>query len=142
MSIKQLSVFVENKCGRASAIIDLLSKNDINISALCIAESAEYGIMRLIVDNPEKAMDIVSKSGVMVKITNVLAIPMGNKPGDLAKLLEIFNEVNISVKYMYAFVGKADNTAILVIKTDNNDIATEVLKNKDISLLGEKDIFN
>jgi len=141
MSVKQLSVFVENKCGRASAIINLLSENNINISALCVAESSEYGIMRLIVDNSEKAEKIVSASGVMAKITNVLAIPMGNKPGDLAKLLNIFNEAKISVQYMYAFVGQNGNNAVLVIKTDNNTLATEILGQKGISLLCDEDIY-
>ena len=90
MKIKQLSVFVENKFGMASDIIEILSENNINISALSIADTSKYGVMRLIVDDTEKAQNILSENGIMVKTTNVIAVPMLNKPGELAVLLKIF----------------------------------------------------
>ncbi len=130
MNIKQLSIFVENKFGRAKLIIDTLSENNINISALSIADSSEYGIMRLIVDNPERAKSLLEESGVMVKITDVIAVPMGNKPGELSKLLEILTDNRICIEYMYAFTDNSGNGAMLVIKTDNNELALKVLDNK------------
>ncbi|MBR3300718.1 MAG: ACT domain-containing protein [Clostridia bacterium] len=141
MSIKQLSIFVENKPGRAYAIADALSKNNINLSALSIADTSEYGIMRVIVDDPEKAKKILNESGVMVKITDVIAIPMDNSPGSLTKILEILTNAKISVRYMYAFVNEHNGGAVLVTKTANNDMAVEELKKFGISALDKENIF-
>lgn len=141
MNIKQLSIFVENKPGRAYAVVDTLSKNNINISALSISESSEYGIMRVISDDPENAKVLLRNSGVMVKITDVIAIPMGHKPGELSKLLKILTDADISVEYMYAFVNKANNGAVLITKTDDNEKAVETLKSSGIIPLTENDLF-
>ncbi len=141
MNIKQLSIFVENKPGRAYAVVDTLSKNNINISALSISESSEYGIMRVISDDPENAKVLLRNSGVMVKITDVIAIPMGHKPGELSKLLKILTDSDISVEYMYAFVNKANNGAVLITKTNDNDKAVETLKLSEIIPLTESELF-
>ncbi len=141
MNVNQLSIFVENKPGRAYQIVNTLSQNDINITALSIAESSEYGIMRIITEDAEKAKKVLFESGVMSKITDVIAIPMGNKPGELSKLLKIFNDTEISVEYMYAFVNKANNGAILITKTDDNNRAVETLTNQGIAPLTSKDLF-
>lgn len=126
MAVKQLSVFVENKFGRAYQIINVLSKNKININALCVADTSEYGIMRLIVDKPEEAMNVLKESGVMVKITDVLAVPMETEAGSLSKLLKIMTDSRISIEYMYAFTD-SEKSAVLVLKTDNNDYALKQL---------------
>ncbi|MCQ2450737.1 MAG: acetolactate synthase [Clostridia bacterium] len=141
MNVKQLSVFVENKSGRAYAIADTLSKNDINISALSIADTSEYGIMRLIVNDPEKAKGLLQESGVMVKITDVIAIPMGNNPGALTNILKILTENDISVKYMYAFVNKRNDGAVLITKTNDNDTAVLTLKKLGIDPISQEELF-
>ena len=141
MNIRQLSIFVENKPGRAYAIADALSKNGINLSALSIADTSEYGIMRVIVDNPDKAKKILQESGVMVKITDVIAIPMGNNPGSLTAILKILTEADISIRYMYAFVNGKNDGAVLVTKTGNNDMAVAELEKFGIMPMGETELF-
>lgn len=141
MNIKQLSIFVENKPGRAYAIAEALSENGINLSALSIADTSEYGIMRVIVDDPDKAKSILQESGVMVKITNVIAIPMDNNPGSLTKILKILTDADISVRYMYAFVNEHKGGAVLVTKTGNNDLAVAELEKFGISPLNEDNLF-
>ena len=141
MNIKQLSIFVENKPGRAYAIAEALSENNINLSALSIADTSEYGIMRVIVDDPDKAKAILQQSGVMVKITNVIAIPMDNSPGSLTKILKILTDADISVRYMYAFVNEHKGGAVLVTKTGDNDLAVAELEKFGITPLNEDNLF-
>ncbi len=141
MNIRQLSIFLENKVGRASAVIDALSESNINISALSIADTAEYGIMRIIADNPQKAKDVLTDTGVMVKITNVLAIPMGHKPGELSRLLKILTDSDISIEYMYAFVNEHNGGAVLITKTNNPEGAIEALGKNKITPLTENELF-
>ena len=140
--IKQISVFVENKFGSAGDIITTLSKENINIRALSIADTADYGIMRLIVDNSQKAEKIIKEQGVMVKSTDVLAIPIGDKPGGLATVLEIFKDGEISVDYMYAFVGRKADKAILVTKTDDLEKSQILLEKAGISPLKADELYN
>lgn len=133
MLIKQLSVFVENKPGRLAAVIEALGNNGINMSALSLADTSEYGILRVIVDNPEAASELLKKIGVVVKITTVLAVPMDDTPGGLSKILDIFLKNEINVDYMYAFVGKAANKAVMVVKVSDVKKAEDALQNAGIS---------
>ena len=135
MFIKQVSVFVENTPGSASDIIDTLSKEGINIRALAIADTSEYGIMRLIADDPDRAKAVLLDRGIMVKRTRVFAVPLEDKPGGLAEILHILKNESISVEYMYAFVGKNHGKAVVVIKTDNTELTEDVLKSNNISTL-------
>lgn len=133
MLIKQLSVFVENKPGRLAAVIDELGKNGINMSALSLADTSEYGILRIIVDNPENAAELLKKIGVVVKVTTVLAVPMDDTPGGLSKILEIFLRNEINVDYMYAFVGKTEQKAVMVVKVSDVKKAEDSLQAAGIS---------
>lgn len=121
MIIKQLSVFVENKPGRASDIIDALGKADINISALSLADASEFGILRLIVDNPLEAKKVLSDIGVTVKLSDVMALTVANKPGGLSEALNKLKAKGINVEYMYAYVGNTIDSATFVFKTDSLD---------------------
>ncbi len=121
MIIKQLSVFVENKPGRASDIISALGKADINISALSLADASEFGILRLIVDNPNEAKKVLNEIGVVVKISDVMALTIANKPGGLSEAMEKLKAKDINVEYMYAFVGNTIDSATFVFKTDSLD---------------------
>ena len=136
MLIKQLSVFVENKPGRLAAVIEELGKNGINMSALSLADTSEYGILRIIVNNPEAAAEKLRQIGVIVKITTVLAVPMDNTPGGLSKLLDIFLKNEINVDYMYAFVGKTAEKAVMVVKVSDVKKAEEALQAAGISVDG------
>lgn len=132
--MKQLSVFVENKVGRLSAVLDVLKDNDVDISALSLADTSEYGILRLVVNKPDVALDALKASGVMVKCTQVIAAAMDDAPGGLAKLLSVLSEANVAIEYMYAFIGKEEGKAWTVLRVDDIEGATEVLKAHNVSL--------
>lgn len=141
MLVKQLSVFIENKPGRLAPIIDALGKNDIDISALSLADTSEYGIIRIIVNNPDKAKEVLSELGVVVKITEVLTVAMDDTPGGLSKILDIFVKNDVNVDYMYAFVGTVTNKALMVVKVSDPDLAVSVLDKAGISTADAKDIY-
>lgn len=141
MLIKQISVFIENKPGRLAAIIDALGKNDIDISALSLADTSEYGILRLIVNKPEEAAEVLKDIGVVVKITNVLAVAMDDTPGGLAKVLSVFVANEINVDYMYAFVATVSKKALMVVKVSDADSAVKALDNAGISTVEAKEIY-
>ena len=135
MFVKQLSVFVENKFGRISEIINALAENSIDISALSLADTSEFGILRLIVDKPELAVDVLKEEGVIVKLSDVLAIAIDDAPGGLAKALSVLTEANVVIEYMYAFIGKADGKAMTVIRVDDEAKAIDALNKGGVTLL-------
>jgi len=141
MLINQLSVFVENKPGRLAAVIEALGKNNINMSALSLADTSEYGILRVIVDNPDGAAEVLKGIGVVVKVTKVLAISMDDTPGGLSKILDIFLKNEINVDYMYAFVGKTEKKAVMVVKVSDAKKAEEVLQNAGVVTLGADEAY-
>lgn len=141
MFVKQISVFVENKSGRLSAIINALAKNEIDISALSLADTSEFGILRLIVDKPELAVDVLKKEGVVVKCTDVFAVAIDDVPGGLAKALNVITEAGVSIEYMYAFLGRTDGKAMTVIRVDDNETALNALKAGSIPTIEPNQIF-
>jgi hypothetical protein len=141
MFIKQLSIFVENKPGRLATITNILKENDIDIRALSVADTRDFGIMRLIVDNPEKAEKVFKEAGCTVSLTNVIAIGIEDRPGGLAEAMDVLYANNISVEYMYAFISKTDNTAFVILRVENNDKAFEALKENNIQILKPDDIY-
>ena len=132
--MKQLSVFVENKVGRLAAVLNVLKENNIDISALSLADTSEYGILRLVVDKPDDAMAVLRESGVMVKCTQVIAAAIDDAPGGLAYLLSVLSEANVGIEYMYAFIGKAEGKAWTVLRVDDIEGATEVFKEHGIAM--------
>lgn len=141
MLINQLSVFVENKTGRLAAVIEALGKNNINMSALSLADASEYGILRIIVDDPDRAAEVLRDIGVIVKVTKVLAVSMADTPGGLSGILDIFLKNDINVDYMYAFVGKTADRAVMVVKASDPKKAEEVLESAGISTLATDDVY-
>ncbi len=141
MLVKQLSIFVENKFGRLGKIIEDLGNNSINISALSLADTTDFGILRIIVDDPEKAREILGKEGVIAKCTNVHAIVIDDQAGGLAKAIDVLKEASISIEYMYAFVGKVSGKALMVLKTDNDKKAEEAFVANSVQMLSPADIY-
>jgi hypothetical protein len=141
MLIKQLSVFVENKKGRLSAITDILRKNNIDIRALSVADTKDFGILRLIVDDYQKAYDALKSEECLVSLTNVIAVSITDKPGGLADAMDILTEAGISVEYMYAFISKSAGAASVIFRVEDNDKATEVLSGK-FKLLSQSEVAN
>lgn len=141
MIIKQLSVFVENKKGRLLAITEALAKNDIDISSLSLADTAEFGILRLIVNKPEEAKKVLNDTGVVVKITDVVAVVMEDAPGGVSAALKVISDNDISVEYMYACVGKTSGKALMVIRTEDVQRAEKVLSDTGFANVNPADIY-
>ncbi len=139
MIIKQLSVFLENRAGRLTEVTEVLSENNINISALSIAETADYGVLRMIVDNPEKAVGAMKKSDLSVHITDVIAIVTPDTPGALNKVIKYLSEVEINVSYMYGY--SHENKASIIMKVDSPKKAVEILQSKKVELLSASQFY-
>ncbi len=141
-TVRQLSVFLENKPGRLYAATDVLAKEGINISALTLADTTEFGILRIIVDNPDKAAEILKNSGVVVRISKVLAVAMNDAPGGAGDILHILSGAGLNIEYMYVCVGRKTGKPIMVIRTDNRDSASKLLQDNGYSGVEEDDIYN
>ena len=141
MLIKQLSIFVENKPGRLVTVIDELANNHIDISALSIADTAEYGIVRMIVSNPDLAVAVLMEIGVFVKITDVIAVTIDDTPGGLAKSLQAITHEGVEIEYMYAFVGNMEGKAVMILKVSHPEKAVELLKETSVEVLKARDVY-
>ncbi len=134
MKIKQLSLFIENKPGHLDRICADMEKHNINITTLSLADTKDFGILRLIVAHPLEAKAILEKEGHIVNVTEVVAIEVPHKPGGLAKILEIAKDANINIEYMYGFAGNTSTgSAALIFRFDNPDKAIEKLESAGIS---------
>ena len=142
MLIKQISIFVENKPGRLSSITKLLKDNEIDIRALSIADTKDFGILRLIVNKPDLACKILKDADCTVSITNVIAIGIHDQPGGLADAMDCLYASNISVEYMYAFITKSTDQAYVILRVENNDRALEALTENNYTILNEADVYD
>ncbi len=142
MKITQISVFLENKKGRLYEVSELLGVNKINIMALTIAEERNFGVLRVIVDKPGKALEVLKQGGFIATLTDIVAVEVGDYPGGLATILKVFSEHDINVEYMYGFVEKFSEKALLVFRFDDTDKALDFLKNNSIKVVGTQDLEN
>ena len=140
MKVDQLAVFLENTPGRLAAITKVLSDNDINIRALSVADTADFGILRLIVDETAKAARVLKEGGFTVGKADVIAVEVADKPGGLAKVLSVLHDAAINVEYMYAFVEKSGENAVLIFRFDDPDIAITILENAGIKILTSDEV--
>ena len=139
MTAKQLSVFIENREGRLGEVLRVLKENDVNILSISLADTTEYGLLRLIVNKPEKGRDVLLAAGFSSMTTDVLIIKVPHVAGALQKILELIAEKNVNVEYMYGLSVEA-NDASIVMKTNQLNEACNVLKNKNIGTMTEKEI--
>ena len=140
MKLKQISIFLENKKGRLWKALSILKDAEINIRALSIADTSEVGILRLIVPNPEKAKSVLEKGNFVVKSNDVIAVEVLDEPGGLDRILEILNKADINVEYIYAFVEKKGEKAIVVLRTEDIDAGIKALEDSGTSILSSKEI--
>ncbi|MCQ2359998.1 MAG: ACT domain-containing protein [Paludibacteraceae bacterium] len=133
MTTKQLSVFLENKTGRLNDVTKILAKANINMRAFSVADSADFGILRLLVDDTEKAKEELRKNGFAVSVTDIIGIKMANKPGTLNKILDILAEAKVYIEYMYAYSDS--DKAITAIKPDDMEKAVKVISENNITML-------
>lgn len=116
MTIQQISVFLENRAGQLAEIADVLAKNNIDLRALHIAETADYGVLRLIASRPKEAADILLAQGAVLSMTPVLAVAVPDEPGGLAKLLTLTAQAGMDIEYMYSMFGRGDNVAYMIFR--------------------------
>ena len=140
MAIKQLTVFVENKQGALVDITEILSKNEINLRALSIAETQDFGLLRIIVNDVEKAESILKEDGYIIKITDVVGVKIGDAPGKLTGALKVLDEKKINMEYLYAFMARTEKHAYVVIRVEDNATAEKALTDAGFHLIEEADI--
>ena len=141
MLIKQLSLFVENKPGSLYPICKVLQDNNINIRTRSLADTEQFGILRLLVKEWEKARDVLSAAGFIVKVTDVVALPVADHPGGLAELLKVVDKHNISVEYMYAFTFGHDQTAVMVFRFENPEETVKFFHDENIDAIKAFELF-
>ena len=140
MAIKQLTVFVENKPGAVVLITETLSKHDINIRALSIAETEDFGILRLIVNDEESAEKILKDEGYLIKITEVVGVKIGDAPGKLSAALKVLGESSINIEYLYAFMLRTEKHAYVVMRVEDNAAAEKALTDAGFKTVSEADV--
>ena len=136
--IKQVTVQVENKPGKLSAISELLGEEHVNIRGMTVSETADFSIIRFIADFPEKAYNVLSSNNIVTRLTSVIAVEVPDHPGGLNAILKPFGENNINVHYLYAHLGKKHNNPIIIFRVDDEEKALDVLKRNWVSILGEE----
>lgn len=138
--LKQLSVFVENKAGAVCEIAQALYEHNIDISALCIADTAKFGILRMIVDDPQRAVEVLREKGQTVSLTDVFAVRIEDRIGGMVPVLNLLNDNEIGVEYMYAFVGR-DTSAYVVLRVEQIEKTKKLFEEKNIPGAEVKDLI-
>ena len=141
MQIQQLSIFVENKSGRLAEITEALANANVDIRALSIADTSDFGILRLIVDKPEQAVAILKEKHLTVLLTNVIAVGINDQPGEFAKAMRVLANNNIGVEYMYAFISRAKGKAYVIIRAEQDEKALEALEAGCITILTAEEFY-
>ena len=140
MAIKQLTVFIQNEKGTVVSVTDILSQNNINIRALSIAETQDFGILRLIVNDEAAAERVLTENGYLIKVIDVVGVKIGDAPGKLTAALSVLDKANINVDYLYAFMARTEKHAYVVLRVEDNDIAEGILINAGFKMISEADI--
>lgn len=142
MKIKQLSIFLENKKGRMRNALDVLADSGLNIRALSIADTSDFGILRLIVPQPDKAKKILEENNFVVKTGYVIAVEMSDQPGGLSTILGILDDSDINLDYLYAFVDEKEERAIVLLHPEDINAGVEALKQGGATIIPSKDVYN
>ncbi len=141
MRAEQISVFLENKAGRLCEVTGILAEAHVNIRALALADTSDFGVLRLIVDDTDKAKEALKKAGFTVGKTNVLAVEVPDRPGGLHEILDFLQSSHINVEYMYAFVQQTGNNAVMIFRFDNTDEALRVIQEKGLRVIDGKTLY-
>ena len=140
MGIKQLTVFVQNKKGTVVSVTDILSKNNVNIRALSIAETQDFGILRLIVNDEATAEAVLAENGYLIKVIDVVGVKIGDEPGKLTEALAVLDKADINVEYLYAFMARTEKHAYVVLRVADNAAAEKALEDAGFHLITDPDI--
>jgi hypothetical protein len=141
MKVDQISIFLENKSGRLAEVTRVLGAAGINIRALSLADTSDFGILRLIVNDSAKATEVLKSNQFTVSMTQVVAVEVNDRPGGLAHILDLLQKEGINVEYMYAFVERSSDNAVIIFRFDEIDKAIKTLTSKGITLLEGKKVY-
>lgn len=142
MRVKQISLFLENKSGRLQKVMETLSNKHINIRALSIADTTDFGILRLIVNEPKLAYEALKEQGFTVSTTDVIAVEVDDEPGGLARALRVLEDSGINIEYVYAFVEKSTDKALVVFRVEEIERAIELLNAQGINTLPGEEVYS
>ena len=142
MKVEQISIFLENKPGGLSEVTRILKENNINIRALSLADTTDFGILRLIVNDVEKAKEKLKAAGLSVGRTTVVALEVPDSPGGLNSILETLSKESINVEYMYAFIQSSGKNAVIIFRFDNTDRAIEILSSAGFTVLSGEKVYS
>jgi hypothetical protein len=142
MRVEQIAVFLENRSGRLAEITSILAENNINIRALSVADTADFGILRLIVDKVEEAEKALKEKGFTVGKTTVIAVEVPDRTGGLAEVLDCVQKIGLNVEYMYAFVNKTGENAVLIFRFDDMTMAIDSLQANGFTILESSQVYN
>ena len=135
MAIKQISVFLENTAGRLAEVTGLLGKNGINLRAITIADTADFGILRIIADNPDKALSTLEEHGFTAKATEVLGVEVSDKPGGLAEIMDVFNSNGVNIEYLYATLERNIDQAVVIFKVDDIEKGLRIIEKEGLTAI-------
>ena len=139
-NVRQISVFVDNKPNQLAGVMKLIKDSRINVRALSLADTKDFGILRMIVNDTDKAVETLKSASYVVTVTEIVAISIPDSPGQLSRVLDILGSRNVNLEYLYAFLGKSDRAVSFVIRVDDNDNASAALTDSGIIQLTENDI--
>ncbi|MGD8251151.1 MAG: ACT domain-containing protein [Desulfobacterales bacterium] len=142
MRAEQISVFLENKAGRLCEVTGVLAKANVNIRALALADTSDFGVLRLIVDDTENAKNVLKNEGFTVGKTDVLAVEVPDRPGGLYEILHLLQSSSINVEYMYAFVQQSGSNAVMIFRFDNTDHALKVIQENGLRVIDGKTLYS
>jgi hypothetical protein len=142
MKIKQLSIFLQNKMGSLAKPLEVLTVADVNIRAMCMADTSEFGILRLVVDDPIKGKEALEENNFLVKITDIIGIEMNDTPGGLTSVLDVIRDNLIDLEYLYAFSHKKEDKAILLLHAEDIDRLIDVLRKNNITIVSSEEVYN
>ena len=140
MAIKQLTVFIENKKGTVVSVTDALANNNVNLRALSIAETQDFGILRMIVNDEKTAEKVLADKGYLIKTIDVVGVKIGDEPGKLTAALDVLDKADINVEYLYAFMARTEKHAYVVLRVEDNAVAEKILTEAGFKMITEADI--
>ncbi|HWQ77222.1 MAG TPA: ACT domain-containing protein [Anaerovoracaceae bacterium] len=141
MLIKQISIFIPNKKGSLSELTEILVRHNIDIRAIAVFDTAEYGILRIVVDDPDRAVEILNKEGIVAKVSKVIAVEPEDKTGSLNQIFSILRDADINIDYIYSFIMRKREMPYVVLKVDNQEKAVEELTAHGINVINKEEIY-
>ena len=142
MFVKQVSVFMENRPGRLAEITDVLSKNNVDIRAINIADTTDFGILRLIVNDPVRAEQVLRENSMTANVTDVIAVSIEDSVGAFNYMISALKDSDISIEYIYSFIGEKSAKAMIVLKTSDLETSVRILRDKGVKVMTEKEVYD